>query len=271
MRIQILGTAAAEGWPAIFCGCETCRRARESGGKDFRSRASIQIDDILKIDLPPDTYYHSVRYGLDLAALKHLFFTHSHHDHFAIGELDYIKPPFAHNLRNAPIRIYGNESVIHAIETRFAGTDMPYELHKLEPFVPVMADHLTFVPIPAQHKPDETALNYVVQSDNSTMLYAADTGLYNEDTFGHLSRYVFDLLIVECTQGKLDMPSHLHMGFDGVLQLRDRLAASGAIRNHTRIVLTHFSHNIGMLHAELEEIANPERIEVAYDGWSTEL
>ncbi len=257
MRIRILGTAAAEGWPAIFCGCETCRRARKSGGKDIRSRASIQIDDVFKIDLPPDTYYHSVRYNLDLAALKHLFFTHSHHDHFAIDELDYINPPFAHELQNVPIRIYGNESVIQIIKTRFAGTDMPYELNKLEPFIPVLADHLTFVPIPAQHKPDETALNYVVQSDSSTVLYASDTGLYNDVTIDHLSHYKFDLLIVECTQGKLDMPSNFHMGFDGVLQLRDRLAASGAIRNHTRIVLTHFSHNIGMLHSELEEIANP--------------
>ncbi len=33
MRLQILGSGAAEGWPAVFCGCTACRRARELGGK----------------------------------------------------------------------------------------------------------------------------------------------------------------------------------------------------------------------------------------------
>ena len=74
MFIRILGTAAAEGWPAVFCGCQTCRRARAAGGKDLRSRASVQIDDVFKIDLPPDTYSQAARFGLDLSVLKHLFF-----------------------------------------------------------------------------------------------------------------------------------------------------------------------------------------------------
>jgi len=55
MEIKILGTAASEGWPAIFCACETCRRAREVGGKNIRSRASVQFGPRYKIDLPRDT------------------------------------------------------------------------------------------------------------------------------------------------------------------------------------------------------------------------
>ncbi len=119
MRIQILGTAAAEGWPAVFCGCKTCARARAAGGYNIRSRASIQIDDIYKIDLPPDTYYHVIRDGLDLSKLAHLFITHSHPDHLDLAELGFSRPPFAHDLANAPIRIYGNETVTSAISMRF--------------------------------------------------------------------------------------------------------------------------------------------------------
>ena len=33
MKIHYLGTAAAEGWPALFCDCENCRRARIEKGK----------------------------------------------------------------------------------------------------------------------------------------------------------------------------------------------------------------------------------------------
>ena len=53
MKIQILGTAAAEGWPALFCNCEACRRAREKGGKNIRTRAGTLIDDQLLIDFRP--------------------------------------------------------------------------------------------------------------------------------------------------------------------------------------------------------------------------
>ena len=31
MKIQYLGTGAAEGIPAIFCECDTCKKARELG------------------------------------------------------------------------------------------------------------------------------------------------------------------------------------------------------------------------------------------------
>ena len=40
----------------------------------------------------------------------------------------------------------------------------------------------------------------------------------------------------------------------------------GALAKGARTILTHFSHNIGMLHDEFESIARPEGIEIAYDG-----
>ncbi len=271
MRIQILGTAAAEGWPAVFCGCETCRRARDAGGRNIRTRQSVHIDDILKIDLPPDTHYHQFRFGLRLCDLKHLFITHSHEDHLAVNELHYVKPPFAHNLSNAPIRIYGNPTVIEAVDSIKTRADLPVETTTLRPFAPVRADHLTFTPVPGQHKPTEECLTYVAQSDTSTVLFAWDTDVYDQASTDHLTGYRFDLMIVECTQGMLDMPSRQHMGFAGVLELRDTLAKSGAVNSETRVILTHFSHNIGLLHDEFAEIAGREGIEVAWDGMAVEL
>ncbi|MGC8862808.1 MAG: MBL fold metallo-hydrolase [Armatimonadota bacterium] len=266
MRLDILGTAAAEGWPAVFCGCDTCRRARAAGGKNIRTRQSVQIDRIIKIDLPPDTHYHQFRFGLQLCELKHLFVTHSHEDHLALNELHYLKPPFAHNLSHPPIRIYGNQTVTEAVDSIKTSADLPIETITLRPFVPVRADHLTVTPVPAQHKPDEMCLTYVLQSEDSTVLCAWDTGQYDRKSAEHLSGYVFNAMIVECTQGTLDMPSRLHMGLAGVCELRDALAKSGAVNAGTRIILTHFSHNIGLLHDEFALIADREGMEVAWDG-----
>ncbi|MFA5205011.1 MAG: hypothetical protein WC708_11475 [Lentisphaeria bacterium] len=54
MQIKILGSAAAEGIPALWCECETCGQAREKGGKDIRQRASYLIDDDTMVDFGPD-------------------------------------------------------------------------------------------------------------------------------------------------------------------------------------------------------------------------
>ena len=62
MKIQYLGTAAAEGIPAIFCECETCKKTRERGGKNIRTRSQALIDDKILIDLPADTYLHFLQY-----------------------------------------------------------------------------------------------------------------------------------------------------------------------------------------------------------------
>ena len=50
----ILGTAAAEGVPALFCGCPACKMAREVGGKEIRARQSLFIAPDILIDLGPD-------------------------------------------------------------------------------------------------------------------------------------------------------------------------------------------------------------------------
>jgi len=271
MRIQILGTGAAEAWPALFCGCKTCVRARQAGGKDYRSRASLQIDDLYKIDLPPDTYYHMVRFHLDLSALKYLFITHSHEDHLAGHELAYVRPPFAHNLAHPPIRVYGNAAVASMLEPVAGRCQGLLEVHQAEPFLPIKADHLAFTPVIAEHAPPEQALNYVIQSPSATVLYACDTGLYGEQTMGFLAGLHLDLAIIECTQGTQPLPSTYHMGWEGVLRLRDDLAKLAALPAQAPVVITHFSHNIGLLHEELEALAAPEGVTVAYDGITLEL
>ena len=70
MKIKYLGTAAAEGIPAVFCECETCKKAIELGGKNIRTRSQAIIDDKLLIDFPADTYIHSLQYRIMLSDIK---------------------------------------------------------------------------------------------------------------------------------------------------------------------------------------------------------
>ena len=66
MHIKYLGTGAAEGWPGLFCMCDSCKQAKALGGKNIRTRSQALIDDELLVDFPPDTYLHMLRDGLEM-------------------------------------------------------------------------------------------------------------------------------------------------------------------------------------------------------------
>ena len=288
MLIKILGTAAAEGWPAVFCRCETCQRVRKAGGKDIRSRASIQFTrlrqgDFAKatsprgyggqashqIDLPPDHWYHEAVLGADMSGLEHLFITHSHQDHWSPRSLLFLAPPFGHG-RTEPLNVYGNEVVVQQ------GTDMyknregdTVVFHQIEPFVPVQAGDFVFTPLRARHMQNEECLNYLVTSDGKTVLYNCDTGWYTDDTWEFLEDQRLDAIISECTCGPHSGGSG-HMSFETVFALKERLEKAGAFNNGV-FVATHFSHNVGLLHSELEYILNERHIQTAYDGMEISL
>ena len=58
MRLFFLGTAAAEGYPAIFCQCANCHQARLLGGRNLRHRSALLVNDDLLIDFGEATCGH---------------------------------------------------------------------------------------------------------------------------------------------------------------------------------------------------------------------
>src|SRR5690606_11370461 len=131
MRIRLMGTAAAEGWPAVWCACQACCRARAAGGKNVRTRSGALIDDDLKIDLPPDTYMQALRDGVELSKVRSLFITHTHADHYYLHELAMLFPPFAHD--GPALRIFGDRWAIEGILQTFPNWPQRANLYTVEP------------------------------------------------------------------------------------------------------------------------------------------
>src|SRR5438477_7413769 len=119
MQIQLLGTAAAEGWPAPFCLCPACEEARRRGGVNIRSRSGALIDDDLKIDFGPDTVSQMQRHRRHLARVRTILFTHQHSDHLAATELEWAAKPFTQT-PPPPIELWGNAQVIEEIRRVFS-------------------------------------------------------------------------------------------------------------------------------------------------------
>ncbi|TJY44542.1 carbon-phosphorus lyase [Cohnella pontilimi] len=265
MKIHFLGTAAAEGFPALFCRCPHCAKARELGGKNVRTRSSAIIDDTLKIDFPPDTLHHVLRDRLDLGLVKDLFVTHTHSDHLRAEDLEMRLPVYAHGLDH-PLTVYGHDAVVRKCREAFGRPgDEQIIVRRIVPFETIDTGSAKVTPLPANHDPDETCLLFFIEKDDKTLFYGHDTGLLPDETWAWLSDRQLDLAILDCTNGNLPWTGS-HLNIESVLAIRNRMRDNGILRNGAQTVATHFSHNIGLQHGDLKAIFDPETITVAFDG-----
>ncbi|NPV81106.1 MAG: carbon-phosphorus lyase [Firmicutes bacterium] len=264
--ILFLGTAAAEGWPGVFCQCDYCSRARKFSGKDIRTRSSIMIGDKYKIDFPPDTYMHVLKYGLDLGQLEHLLITHSHSDHFYPADIGMRLAPFAHLKQDRQLHIYGDTYVREGLEKEEAlDREGKVVFHLMESFVPVQIGEMRVVPLKANHFPRRNCFNYLLEAQDKTIFYGLDTGWFLDETWDVLSRTRLRLAILDCTLGP-NSGFEYHMGIDAVIGTKEKLVEMGTANEDTIFVATHFSHNGGLTHSQLEEAFSGAGILVAYDG-----
>ena len=116
MKFQYLGTAAAEGIPAIFCQCENCEKCRKAGGRNIRTRSQAIINDDLLIDFNADSYMHFLNNNTDTSKIKYCLITHTHSDHFYPDDFNMRISGFAHLKDNFPLTLYGSEIAGKVIE-----------------------------------------------------------------------------------------------------------------------------------------------------------
>lgn len=272
MKIQFLGTAAAEGIPAMFCQCPLCTRAAKTGGRQIRTRCGALVNDRILIDLTPDIYLHKLRYGLDLSKTAGIVVTHSHSDHFDGTEL--AKRSTEHYCQiegEKPLAVYGNETVC-SLGRESLKLEFGSDVNRSISFIPVKPYDMwelagvRFCALPACHDPGETCLIYVIEDRNSRILYANDTGIVTQEVFDFLEGMVFDLVSLDCTFGASKAPVPGHMGMEENRLFLGELKKRGCLKENTAVYATHFSHNCGMLHEELEEKGKIYGIKIAWDG-----
>lgn len=265
MEICLLGTAAAEGWPAPFCVCDACNEARRRGGPNIRMRAGALIDDDLKIDYGPDTVAGLQKANRHLAGLRTILFTHQHEDHITPVELLYSRPAFT-NTPPAKLDVYGNAQVIAMLAPRRWDPEV-ISLHTFtagDRFSTPAGDEV--LALPADHV-EGACVFRIRRPDGKVLFYGHDSGLYPQPTLDALSDGVtLDVALFDCTSGGKETSNRGHMAISGVIQMAEELRRRGAITPKTRCIATHFSHNGRVLHEELVAALLPHGIEVAFDG-----
>ena len=275
MNVTLLGTSSAEGWPALFCRCEACMRARKLGGKNLRTRSSAIIDGVLKIDFPPDILTQCVQNDIDLSSIDAVLFTHGHDDHCAGPEIQYRGRYFVDQPYKRDLPLYASQDVLDKICSAFhtfpdGSYDhslYPVSLHALHPWETAIVAGYKVTPITANHDHSRQCYNFLIEDRaGSVLLYATDTGWYSDETWERLSAYRADAAVVECSKGFDDGGYEGHLSFSQVIAFKQRLTAMGVMRPDAPYYTTHMCHSSGLMHDELEAWFAPHNIHAGYDG-----
>ena len=244
MELLFLGAGAGETWPALFCTCSRCARARREG--NVLPGTSVLINNQYLMDVPPGLSLNLALLRADVRFPFHVFITHSHQDHFAPGELvssfdDPDHEVFLHMNKTSRL-LLGHYMKFN----RFCKFDKleNYHLETVEPFHPVRAgEEACFIPIPADHDNtnNEQPLNYIVKVGGKTLLYAGDTGWYSDRTWAEVLKHRFDLVVLECTFMATETDGRGHLDVAHFLKFIETLKNHGCVQAGAQIIAAHFS------------------------------
>lgn len=272
MKIKILGTAAAEAIPAIWCECDTCAKAQQLGGKDLRRRCCYLIDEDTLVDFGPDAFWQINAFAIDLLKIRRIIYTHRHSDHLNPLELSWRRRWFSEVSRN--ITLFGSQPVFDRITKPEIGEEAIQLLnnlhltpHLLEAGKHAEEDGLSILPLPANHDPGGSPFFYILSRHGRKILIGNDTGYPLEAAWELMAGQKVDVALLDCTTALANPDcTSGHMGANTVVKVRDQLLKCDAIKPDTRVFANHFSHNGHALHADLEAFFTPKGIGVTYDG-----
>lgn len=269
MKIKFLGTAAAEGIPAMFCSCDTCLAARKLGGKELRTRSQAIINDTLMIDFPPETYAHSLANNIELSKVHHYLITHTHEDHFypqdiaMLGEMFSNIPP-----QSREFHFYGSTELLNIAKPYINKTSSNAFINVMEPYKKYEISCFTVTPLKATHN-TEAPYIYIIEDENKCMLYAHDTGRFCKETeeFLYTQKPYFDLISFDCCCGTWpDKNYGTHMSLGNIKAICKKMKSASIIDVHTKLCCNHFSHNASNVLYKDRGVYEKENFIMTYDG-----
>ena len=262
MKVHLLGTGSADGWPNPFCTCASCHSQRVAGRS--RSSTAALVDSAILIDCGPTVGHAAALAGVDLRGVQHVLLTHGHPDHLAPAFL--LWRQWISGL--APLHLWGPADAL-ALCTHWIAPGAPVHLHPIAPDDVVELE----VTAPANNSPvssmnaagsrtyrlsvhaaqhahgdgdvlaEEAVIFGLDAPDGTSLLYATDTGLLDDSTRAGLRDRAFDLALVDATFGTRIDHGTGHLDLATLPRFLDGLREVGALTPSSDIIAVHLSHH----------------------------
>lgn len=261
MEVVLLGTGAADGWPNPFCECGSCESARQSGV--VRGQTSGLVDDAVLIDCGPEIPAATSRLGRSLAGVRHLLITHAHSDHLGpqilltrswvagMGELEVVGPADALDVCRP-----------------WVGPDDPVSFRPVSAGDRITVGCYDVRVLPARHRVfrDGDAVLYdITGPDGARILWASDTGPWEDAWFEAVRGAAYDGVFLEETLGHREEISAYHLGLSRFAAMATRLREVGAITGATTLTAVHLGHH-NPLFPQLDVALAEVRATAGHDG-----
>jgi len=271
MKILFLGVGAGEFYPAMLCNCPLCTKYRNEG--KILGFSSVLIDDQFLFDIPPGTNLNFAEFKVKAKFPFHIFVTHSHQDHF--DPVETISP--RDNVKDK-VFIHINKTISDLLEhyqkfNRFYNTsslslkNIFVKIIKAFKKIPVN-DGDFVIPILANHDKfyDEKSMNYIIKIKDKTVLYASDTGWYdNDETWNEILKHKYNVLILEFSFTPI---KGMHLDYEHFMKFIEHLKENKCIDSNTQIIATHLHlHRLDPKQIELLEKAG---VKIAFRGMECE-
>ncbi|OGY22270.1 MAG: hypothetical protein A2126_03500 [Candidatus Woykebacteria bacterium GWB1_45_5] len=197
MKIKFLGTSA--GWPLPRLGCsdEICTSKDQ---EDRRTRSQALINEVLLLDLGPDTYQHLSQPQVDPTKIKYAAISHEHPDHtFGLWDLSHI---YSKGGRDR-IKIIINDKTLAKI--RFMFFPGEYEIIKTQVESEIEVNNLKVSLLPVHHTKD-SSFGVLVKEGVKGLFWAPDFKSLPTETARKLRN--IDLVAIDGSELKIKTPSH---------------------------------------------------------------
>ena len=268
-RLLFCGTGSWEAMPGAFCRCRICSHALAHGGKDVRTRTCYNLGDDLQVDFGPDVIAQRDLHRLDYDKLRYLFISHPHEDHFSPMHL--VMRDINTRSRH-PLQLVGSQESLDMYRNWFDADPerqnvILREIHAGDA-VTLPENGVRLTAVPANHNRGVGAFNYVVETENGAVIFlGTDTGFLKPEAWEILEGFRFDLVVLDCTAGLLDVPkTNSHMSAPQVIEVVGLFREKRLLDPGCRIFTNHISCLSQMTHEESCRYFAPHGVTPAYDG-----